>query len=400
MTLVPFVLTIHLTVASLFVLTFAFVSLQERGHRAPRWFTLAFLFSAMMPLFGFWLPVVSNQRFIMLGSFAAILAALTAMVIGLHETYRQRPNWCLLGFLFVASLICNVLAFELPRTAFLHRFLYQLPLCLMELLAIRVIYRSGMPRLVDKLLLMLAFVSFFHFFSKAFFIVWPGMDMRPEDQNNNGLTVFSLSLGIFVQASAGLLLLLRTLSRMVGDASEQSEIDALSQIYNRRGFDRHVMWFLARKGLDTPYAVIMSDLDYFKRVNDTYGHDGGDRVIAAFGELLKTQLPKSAVAARMGGEEFTVFVPGANMVAAHYLAETLRTTMVALNFSGDTTDWRPTASFGVAEHVAGESLYDTMRRADSALYEAKKAGRNRVHVCLNQPSAFSRSTARQPMSDR
>lgn len=380
MTLVPFFLTVNLTIASLFVLTFAFVSIQERDHRAPRWFTLAFLCSMVMPLLGFWLPTAESPRFIILGSFAAIMAALTAMVVGLYETYRQRIEWGLLGFLFIASLICNVLVFELPRTSLLHRFLYQLPLCLIELVAIRVIYRSGMPRLVDKLLMALAILSFIHFFSKAFLIVWPGMDVRPEDQSDNGQTIFSLSLGVFVQVSTGLLLLLRTLSRMLGDASEQSEIDALSLIYNRRGFDRHVTRLLVRKGPDAPYAVIMSDLDNFKRVNDTYGHDGGDRVIAAFGGLLKTHLPKPAVAARMGGEEFVVFMPGANIVTAHDLAQTLRTTMSALSFSSDASDWTPTASFGVAEHIIGESLYDTMRRADSALYEAKKAGRNRVHV--------------------
>lgn len=380
MTLVPFFLTVNLTVSSLFVLTFAFVSMQERGHRAPRWFTLPFLCSMAMPLFGFGLPTTENPRIIILGSFAAIMAALTLLVIGLCETYRQRIEWRLLGFLFIAALACNALVFELPRTSLLHRFLYQLPLCLIELVTIRVIYRSGMPRLVDKLLMALAVLSVVHFFSKAFLIVWPGMDARPEDQSDTGQAIFSLSMGVFVQVSTGLLLLLRTMLRILGDASEQSEIDALSQIYNRRGFDRHVMRRLMRKGPDTPYAIIMSDLDYFKRVNDTYGHDCGDRVIEAFGGLLRTHLPKPAVAARMGGEEFVVFMPGADAVAAHDLAQTLRTTMTALSFSGDAAEWMPTASFGVAEHRVGEGLYDTIRRADGALYEAKKAGRNRVHV--------------------
>lgn len=117
------------------------------------------------------------------------------------------------------------------------------------------------------------------------------MDARPEDQSDTGQAIFSLSMGVFVQVSTGLLLLLRTMLRMLGDASEQSEIDALSQIYNRRGFDRHVMRRLMRKGPDTPYAIIMSDLDYFKRVNDTYGHDCGDRVIEAFGGLLERIFP-------------------------------------------------------------------------------------------------------------
>lgn len=380
MMLVPFFLTVNLTVASLFVLTFAFVSLQERAHRAPRWFTAAFVFSAIMPVFGFWLPVASNPRLVVLGSFTALMAALISMVAGLHETYRQKVNWAFLTLFFIGAVICNALVYELPRTAFLHRFLYQLPLCLIELVAIRVIYRSGMPRLVDKLLMVLAVVSFLHFLSKAFLIVWPGMDVRPEDHSDNMHTLISLSLGVFIQVTSGLLLLLRTLSRMVGDASDQSDVDLLSQIYNRRGFDRHVGRFLLRKGENLPYAVIMSDLDYFKRVNDTYGHDGGDRVIAAFGALLKAQLPKGSIAGRIGGEEFAVFLPHADLTVAHAIAQDLRMMMAASHFASNMSEWTPTASFGVAEHADGETLYDTMRRADGALYDAKKAGRNCVQM--------------------
>jgi diguanylate cyclase (GGDEF)-like protein len=204
--------------------------------------------------------------------------------------------------------------------------------------------------------------------------------MRPEDDANTQHVIVSLAVGVLVQVARGLLLLLSTVSHMVGEASEQSEVDELSQIYNRRGFDRHVSRVLARKGARIRYSVIMSDLDFFKRVNDTYGHDGGDRVIAAFGKLLKTQLPKAAVAARMGGEEFVVFIPDNDMAAAEALAQSLREALCELRFTGKSPAWSPTASFGVAEQVDDESLYETMRRADAALYQAKKAGRNRVHI--------------------
>jgi diguanylate cyclase (GGDEF)-like protein len=103
-------------------------------------------------------------------------------------------------------------------------------------------------------------------------------------------------------------------------------------------------------------------------------------VIAAFGKLLKNHLPKTAVAARMGGEEFVVFIPDAELASAQALAQNLRETLSGLRFEGKAEDWGPTASFGVAEQIEQESLYETMRRADGALYQAKKAGRNRVHT--------------------
>lgn len=400
MPLVSFFLTVHLTVACLFVLTFAFVSVQERGHRAPRWFTLAFFSSATMPLLGFWIPTATHPHLINLASFAALMTALTSVMIGLCRIYKQTPNWPLLGLLFAAALTGNALFAELPRTSLPSRLVYQLPLCLIELLVIGVIYRSGMPRLLDKLLMVLAIICFCHFASKIFVVVWPGVDVRPQDQSGRIPVLLSLVVGLIIHVAMGLLLLLRTLSRLVGDASEQSEIDALSQIYNRRGFDRHVSRVLARNIPDASYAVIMSDLDHFKRVNDTYGHDGGDRVIAAFGGLLKAHLPKSAVAARMGGEEFIAFLPDTDIIGAHGLAQALRTAMAAPGFTDTKAGLTPTASFGVAGQIPGESLYETMRRADGALYEAKKAGRNRVHMADDQLADFSRSTALQPMSER
>lgn len=380
MTLVPYFLTVNLTVSCVFILTFAFVAMQERNYSAPRWFTLGSVSAALVAILGYWIPLAENPRLPVLVSFTFLMVAFLAVIVGLQNIYRQAVDWKLLGGFLVASILCNLLIFELPRTSFLHRFLYQLPLCLAQLLMIRVIYRSGMPRLADKLMMALAVFSCIHYLSKAFLITWPGSDMRPEDQANTLHVIFSLSVGVFVQVARGLLLLLSTVSHMVGEASEQSEVDELSQIYNRRGFDRHVSRVLARKGARIRYSVIMSDLDFFKRVNDTYGHDGGDRVIAAFGKLLKTQLPKAAVAARMGGEEFVVFIPDADMSAAETLAQSLREALSKLRFAEKAPDWGPTASFGVAEQVDDESLYETMRRADSALYDAKNAGRNRVHI--------------------
>ena len=380
MTFVPYFLTVNLTVSCVFILTFAFVAIQERNYSAPRWFTLASISSALVAIFGYWIPLATNPRLLVPVSFALLIATFLAIILGLQSIYRQKTDWKLIGGFFLAAIVCNVLIYDLPRTSFLHRFLYQLPLCLVQLLMIRVIYRSGMPRLVDKLMMVLATFSCLHYLSKAFLITWPGSDMRPEDEANTLHVLVSLSIGVFVQVARGLLLLLSTVSHMVGEASEQSEVDELSQIYNRRGFDRHVSRVLVRKGARIHYSVIMSDLDFFKRVNDTYGHDGGDRVIAAFGKLLKTRLPRSAVAARMGGEEFVVFIPDSDMAAAESLAQSLRQALSEMRFAGKAPDWGPTASFGVAEQVDDEGFYETMRRADAALYQAKKAGRNRVHI--------------------
>ena len=221
MTLVPYFLTVNLTVSCVFILTFAFVAMQERNYAAPRWFTLAAIAAALVSLFGYWIPAAINTRLLVVISFALSMIAFLAVIIGLQSIYRQKIDWKLIGAFFVAALLCNLLILELPRTSFLHRFLYQLPLCLAQLIIIRVIYRSGMPRLVDKLIMALAVVSCIHYLSKAFLISGPGADIRPDDPANTLHVIISLSIGVFLHAARGLLLLLTTVSHMVGEASEQ-----------------------------------------------------------------------------------------------------------------------------------------------------------------------------------
>ncbi|WP_343313719.1 GGDEF domain-containing protein [Brucella sp. BE17] len=380
MTLVPFFLTANLTVAIVFVLIFTLVSMQEKDYHAPRSFAIASACAASAAFCSLWIPVASNPRLLVLLSFGLMLAVFLTVAIGLQQIYRQKIDWGLYGGFFLAALICNMLIYELPRTSLVHRLLYQLPLCFVHLLIIRVVVRSGAKRLTDKLLILLAALGFLHYFARAFLLGWPGSGVRPGDQIDNVNLVISLASGIFMQVTRGLLLLLITFSYMIGEVSEQSEVDELSRIYNRRGFDRHVSRVLARKGDRIHYSIIMSDLDFFKRINDTYGHDVGDRVIAAFGTLLKNQCPRAAILARMGGEEFVIFIPGMTLQAAHDLAQTLRQALSEVAFKDVAEDWALTASFGVAEQLDQQSLYETMRRADTALYSAKKSGRDCVHM--------------------
>lgn len=380
MTLVPFFLTVHLTVACIFVLAFGFLAVQEREQLAPRWFMAAFCGSAAMALFGFWIPHASNPHLIVVISFAFMLGALLAILIGLHAIYREPVSKKIIGVLIAASMIGSTLIYELPRSSSWHSMFYQLPLCIVQLLTLSAIYRSGMALRVDKILFAIVLVSCLQFASKIVLTVWPGRDISVADQSGEGITLVSLVMGVSIHLLMGLLLLLRTVTGIVGAASEKSEIDALSAIYNRHGFYHHVSHALLRKQPGEPYSVIMSDLDGFKQINDQYGHNGGDKVIAAFGMLLKERLPKPSVCARIGGEEFAVFLPRAAVKQAHTVAELLRAEIERMEFNGGRESWKATASFGVAEAIDGEDFGETIQRADTALYDAKQAGRNRVHI--------------------
>jgi two-component system, cell cycle response regulator len=130
-------------------------------------------------------------------------------------------------------------------------------------------------------------------------------------------------------------------------------------------------------------CAAMADLDRFKRVNDTYGHEAGDKVLAAFGDVLRRRTREIDIAARFGGEEFVVLMPATNLRDAIAIAERIRAAVAELRI--EPMPESITVSFGVAERVAGEPGDALLRRADAALYEAKRLGRNRVMAAGREP---------------
>jgi len=159
--------------------------------------------------------------------------------------------------------------------------------------------------------------------------------------------------------------------------------DPLSGLLNRRGFDA-----LASKILDqedhtgVPVSLVVIDLDRFKALNDQYGHAAGDRVIAEFGKRLLGGAGNHAVAGRLGGEEFAVLLPMADAMTARLYAEGVRSMISASPIDGLPASFRVTASFGVATLNGDETLGDLTRRADEALYLAKRSGRDNVRVSI------------------
>ena len=163
--------------------------------------------------------------------------------------------------------------------------------------------------------------------------------------------------------------------------SDAALLDPLTGVCNRRGFDHGVASWLAR----APHAagvscVVLVDIDHFKKVNDTFGHEAGDRVLRAVALALKSAARGADLLARFGGEEFVLFLPDTTEVAAASIAERLRAKLEAIAVDTQGGPVQVTASFGVAQQGLGEPLTAVMARADAALYRAKQAGRNCVTV--------------------
>ena len=168
---------------------------------------------------------------------------------------------------------------------------------------------------------------------------------------------------------------------------ELSTHDALTGLYNRRYLEesfRRELLLAERAG--HPVSVIMGDLDHFKAVNDRDGHLAGDEVLRVFGNLMKHNARASDIICRYGGEEFLLVLPGMTQEGALERAEQLRRAMVATRFSYGASQIMVTASFGIAVFPShGRTTDELIAAADTALYSAKAAGRNRVSLS-SEPS--------------
>ncbi|WP_432474011.1 DUF484 family protein [Amphritea sp. HPY] len=167
-----------------------------------------------------------------------------------------------------------------------------------------------------------------------------------------------------------------------------SIIDMLTKVHNRRAFDQEITKELSRSvRAKKNLSCLFVDLDYFKLVNDNYGHQVGDKVLSSIGKLLKSSLRKTDFIARYGGEEFAILLPDCSGEQACHIADTIRQKILHMVInSADGKPFRISASIGVSccdtskyDHNNIEKLaHHLLKSADIAVYEAKQSGRNRI----------------------
>lgn len=199
--------------------------------------------------------------------------------------------------------------------------------------------------------------------------------------------------GLFVWIAFALLFLLRIASDLLSELNAQSVTDSLSGILNRRGFFDTAGSLVRDATPGLPVSVFLIDIDHFKKINDTYGHQVGDQVIRNVAKALHVNAPEAAIIGRLGGEEFAIVLPNTDRKAAMIFAEALRMNLERQGHAGVSTDHPVTVSIGLAQGT-GHSLDELLHDADMALYRAKSGGRNRV--AANGGEAFRNQSTRMP----
>lgn len=381
-----FFLVVNFIIAICFALVFAVVAVRSRSRQAALWFSAGFAVASLSAISELLVAYTDLPRLFAILAFGSVLGGMILLRVGIGELYDVRiaPLWA--TFFFAACVVLDLVIYGLPRSTLRHAISYQTPFALVVLASAVAVFASARHAKIDRVLGFLLVATGLHFFAKAALAVTAGAGTKAADYVHTNYAVISQGSTAVLIVAVGLTLLSVLVLDIMADERSNSERDMLSGLANRRGFENGV----SAARLVAPavlHSVMICDIDRFKSINDTFGHHAGDQVIRAFADLLKSIAEPDFIVGRIGGEEFGVFMPNTTVDAAMLFAGVARRETMAITVEGLPKPLTVSASFGVAEVVAGESLDDTMRRADMALYEAKRAGRNCVRQARSARSA-------------
>jgi len=381
---------VQLTTFSLLTLAVLLMGLRYPQERALRHWglggmlaSIGMLLIALRPALPAWLSVDAAN--------IILFIALSLTWSGALALEQHRPRWrTQLGLVLTAS--ASLLAMSSSPAYFEQRaMLYSACYLLFNLLTVAVFIKSPHRqrfgyRLASTLILVLMLLQFARFmlalhFSQGALAVSAHFVMAN----------FVLILLEFAKILAFIFVCFESLEIRL---YQQAMRDPLTGLFNRRAFHERAQPKL-QQAIDIPVALLVLDLDHFKKVNDKHGHLAGDDVLAYFGRLMRNQLaPFDALYARSGGEEFTVLLCGDAANHAALIADNLRAALAATPVqTADGLLLSQTCSIGISRGTGGQNtLRQLVMEADLALYQAKAQGRNRVCDAQASPDA-SQATA-------
>ncbi|WP_242416723.1 sensor domain-containing diguanylate cyclase [Sphingomonas panni] len=372
-----YALIVNACIAGLFATAFAIVRMSYPDQRYVTWFVLAYIVGGLTPLSELGVRLTDYTAPFMIGSYGSFLLSLVLLVAGMAALAERRvPRGPLIALLLFGAVV-RLLIWNGPRNALWYELAYQAPFVIGAGLS-SVIAVDAVRRRRGALWLALAIASALttaHFLAKPFFAATFGSGPTAKAYASSSYALFSQATGGVLIVTAGLLTLLLVVKAAMGLSISESETDPLTGVANRRGFERRAQPLIAcahERG--EPLAAILFDLDHFKRVNDGYGHATGDAVLQAFATMLTERLPRSAVVARLGGEEFVALLDRTTLRGAWLAAQAVRASLPGIAAHLPSV----TVSAGLAELAPDDTLYRLIDRADRCSYEAKRTGRNRI----------------------
>ncbi|WP_018691198.1 diguanylate cyclase [Algicola sagamiensis] len=301
------------------------------------------------------------------GFMIALIFPTVVLAIGniLYFHWKKELSHCCRMASFIVSFLMIILVYSGGHNNTALYWVYPFPLAVMILLGVR----HGI------------LVSFFMYAVFVFLLYEPNIiiaEYRSEEKTRFLASLFTVMAMSFIseyfrEKSH------QEMASFSFDNQQQANMDPLTQLPNRRFVDTYYLSTSAAAVVHYPMGVLVADIDHFKSINDSYGHDAGDIVLKEVAQTLKKDLRLTDVVARMGGEEFLILLPNTQLTYTYTIAEKIRKTIDELIVTiTDEQEVDVTISIGVSSALTTRDISASLKEADARLYEAKNTGRNRV----------------------
>ncbi len=356
-----------------------FLMLWHRGKMGN--YVLAFALSYLFFAAGFLVTHLSNTAAPYTWHLTQFLYTVS-LVMGSWGLAKRANQPTMLGAFLIVYLLAAVtlgVAIAVDPDIGTRLVIVNIAYGVIKLMTMMILIGSTRREAIDKLLIAVQAII------AAQFFIRPTLTLMFEQQVAAGdyrdsiyYSILNLSVSLISVAGA-LVLVGACIYDQVRAVRQRAEVDALTGLRTRRAFENDVVAMLERaKAEEIPLSLVVADLDHFKAVNDVWGHQIGDRAIAAFGKVIEETIRDGDIAGRIGGEEFCILAWNCEGEAAVAMANRIRQRLSVTMIEGMPDNHRLTASFGVAGRGEGEGYGKLFARSDSALYRAKESGRDQA----------------------
>ncbi|WP_120967364.1 GGDEF domain-containing protein [Comamonas sp. lk] len=348
-----------------------------RQHKFLLWQSCSYAFSIIPVSFQSYASFEKLNRYALLTGTLYLLGA-WFLTMSWAERWRvsTQPKSALLIYLVTMAALFHYSQSEPSLQARLH--VLSAATGLVMLLPILSAFRTGSARdWLDRILLGLAVIFTSFTFTRPFLITLNRNTGMAEYTQSAYWLISSMSILVFAMIFTVLTVAI-AMKETVNQLRDERDHDALTKVLNRRAFHEVAQRRLANRRL-YPMAVLTADIDHFKRINDTWGHDRGDEVLKLVSATLQRNVRNQDLVARFGGEEFVLLLTGISPQSATNVAQRIQLELRSDNALLP-TGHPLTLSFGIASITDSSELEHSLKRADELLYSAKNAGRDCVHV--------------------
>ncbi len=375
-----FFVWVNLAIALSFAAAMLAIALLDNRFRAAFWFAGSFFISALYLIFELATAEWSYSAGLTTLTLTTFMVGLALINVGLSIHYnRPIARWVIpLAALVAAGLIFTAqFAYQNSLTGYI---MYQAPLAAMQSIGAWVILSERRAKL-DRALGVVFVLSCAHFLAKPFIALATGrFDNASVPYLSTDYAAYSQALGTVIGVALALLIIVIMVQQLLTELKRQALTDGLSGLLNRAAFHHELSRMVSRRRRRAPMALIICDLDHFKAINDTYGHECGDQVIAEFAATICRAVADEGCAGRIGGEEFAILLEASGLGEAMETANRVRIASHALRLEDFPDMCTISASFGVVEIHPNDSAQTALSRADLAMYRAKAAGRDCVRT--------------------